>query len=185
MRHIISGAILALLFSSLVLTSCGGSGNNSENFKEDSIRRADSIRNTDAILAEKAAEAAIEQALLDSLRQDSIQKADVEAFRKVLPSASLAIGNFDWASSIGSKLKAMGYTGSTKKSPDEYDTNITGKYSITVGDKSCTIKFESNSNIEFGHTNSQITIKGDNEALNNLYKEINNYVRKKGWVMVD
>lgn len=79
----------------LSLASCSGNGA-SEKAREDSTRIADSIAQVEA------AKAAVEQARLDSIRQDSIAKAEVAAqYDDLVNQLVSAVNNIDNAHKKG------------------------------------------------------------------------------------
>ena len=67
--------LLLIALPLIMLGGCAG-GNKAEKEKEDSIRQADSLAAVEATV--NAAQEAAEQACLDSLKQDSISKAEAQ-----------------------------------------------------------------------------------------------------------
>ena len=107
---------VSIITAGIWVASCtnGGSGGNSEKLREDSIRIADSIAEEETARAE--ALQAAEQARLDSLRQDSIERVqkDIQAFTPSL-FVTKSGGSWDFKSNITSALKKIGFTLSQKK----------------------------------------------------------------------
>lgn len=101
MKRILFG--ISALF---LMASCSGNGA-SEKVREDSARIADSIAQVEA------AKAAVEQARLDSIRQDSIAKAEVAAqydallnqYIKAANNPSAANANKSWR--LGNELEKV------------------------------------------------------------------------------
>ena len=158
-----------LLFGTAALflmASCSGNGG-SEKTKEDSTHieatrdslLADSIAQAEgARQAEEAAKAAAEQARLDSIRQDSIRKKALERenFNKSLPDVYKLYNLYD--NQRGRYLRSLGY----KKSGSSYMKR--------VGTRSIVVKFSRGIDSDGrDEENIEITINGDNEALNKLY----------------
>ena len=140
----------------LLMTSCSGNGT-TEKASDDSARIADSIAQVEN------AKAAAEQARLDSIRQDSIRqdsikKAEADAFYNKLPDPKKIV----WDVNAGKYLKKLGFSGSSHGDEE----NAEGTYILTDGDKTCKVHFTTESNI--GDT--EITITGDEDALNKFYK---------------
>ena len=149
--------IFASLFMMLlcVATSCA-SKENTEKLREDSIRQADSIAAVEAALQ------AQEQARLDSIRQDSIAKAEVENFFKALPDPNKIV----WEMNAGKYLKSLGFEGSTKIiNKDEEESE--GTYTLTMGDRVCKVHFTTT----FNEGDTEVKITGDEDALTKFYQK--------------
>ena len=154
---------ITLLYSAvalLALASCGG-GKSDEAAKADSARQADSIAAVQKA-AEQAAQAA-EQARQDSLRQDSIDKA--QAFTNALPDPQIMLKKT--GKQRGSYLSSLGFKGSQKTTYDEMmgGEYSSGNYTFSVDGKTCTIKWDE----DFNQTTITVTINGDETALNAFY----------------
>ena len=107
---------LSIITSGIWVASCtnGGSGGNAEKLREDSIRIADSIAEEETARTE--ALQAAEQARLDSIRRDSIERVQkyIQAFT---PSLFITKSEGWWRlkDNIPSSLKKIGFTLSQKK----------------------------------------------------------------------
>lgn len=144
-----------------IAVSCGSS----QKKMDDSIRTADSMAAVEADMAqdhaaEEQAKAAEEKANMDSIRQDSIAKANDDAFYNSLPDPQKIV----WEPKAGDYLKKLGFQGSTKKGNDESEAE--GSYTLKQGDKVCNVHFIT----EYNVGDTEITINGDEEALNKYYK---------------
>ena len=178
MKKILFGVIAIL-----AMVSCSGSGNGTDDkAREDSIRRADSIHLADSIAAVKS-----EQALQDSLRQDSIKNEEIFA------NGVKGLANLPDASNVDKYLKGLGFTGTTKKSTKkEYDDLVESEvefdvikcdYTLTAGNKTIKYQMDMKDSLSWGESKTKVTIEGDDEALENFYKHAKNEdgeVTKKG-----
>lgn len=183
MKKITLFAILMLTVSTVII-SC--SGRNAEKEREDSIRRADSIAAVEA--ANEEALRLAEQNRQDSISQDSIQNA--ENFTQAVK----ALENISSASDIDKYLKNLGFTGATKSSKkSQYDPLIEedreidvtkANYTFTSGDKTINYQSETEESLSGGSSTEKITVEGDSEALDNLYKalkvKVEGEITKKG-----
>lgn len=115
MKQMLKAAALMLIGVALIgAASCSNAQKEAEKARQESIARADSL----AAVAD-----ALEQARLDSLRQDSIQK--VTDFMNKVPTFS-ELYNLD-IEQAASYLKALGFTKTTRgKRPSE--TNANGEF---------------------------------------------------------
>lgn len=172
MKKILFLAASALMAAGLI-TSCGGGS--AEQARQDSIRRADSIA------AVRAAEQArIEAERLEDARRDSIAQAN--AFNNALPNSSMFFSGTHLSENLGTTLTNLGYSGLTTLELDEMEVpEIIGRYNFETDGKSINIEFKENKSPEFGGIFMTITIKGDNEALDNVYKELKAFVKRKDW----
>lgn len=157
MKKLLYGAVALLLTA-----SCAG--NKAEKENEESIRQADSIA---AIEARQEAQAAAEQARLDSLRQDSIAKAEkasanIPTFNEIMNCSNLA-----------KMFKSHGFKTSVKKVYNEayetYDEDVTATYS--EGNLYC--KY-----ITDGY-GLEYTIKGNDELLDKFLKDAKAYISRE------
>lgn len=160
-RLIINITFIAAL--ALMVGACGGK--EAEKAAEDSARRADSMAQVKA--AEEAAIAAAEQARLDSLRQDSIEKRE-KAIEKI-PSFSQING-----ANMESVLKKAGFKikKKTEEVPwgGEYFTYVASATYNPVEGVSCTYKTTGN-----GYS---FTIVGADDQLEQFYQDAKNYIAK-------
>lgn len=166
-KFLFSIAALALM------ASCSNNAGTDSSNNEDNNGATDSA--TQTVAADNAAEAAVDaqaqQEEAAKLAAEETAKAEAEAkaaeaaeFSKVIPDPKKVY----WEDKAGSYLKNLGYTGSQKKTTAEWgDDMLKGKYSISKGDKSCTVTYETFSN---GST-VKVTIKGDDEALKSFYSK--------------
>ena len=152
---------IALSFGIVGAVSCGGK--EGEKATEDSIRRADSIAQVKA--AEEKALAAAEQARLDSLRQDSIEKRE-KAIEKI-PSFSQING-----ANMESVLKKAGFKIKKKTGEEpwggDYYTYIASATYNPVNGVSCTYKA-----LDLGYS---FTIVGADDKLDKFYQDAKNYI---------
>lgn len=149
MKKLLFGAAAVLL-----MASCSGNGSaeKTEKTGEDSARISDSIAQVEA------AQAASEKAHQDSLRADSIQKAEADAFYNKLPDPKKIV----WDVNAGKYLKKLGFSGSSRGDEESAE----GTYTLTDGDKTCKVHYTT----EFNIGDTEVTITGDEEALNKFYK---------------
>lgn len=81
----------------------------------------------------------------------------------------------DSSQKVDSYLKGLGYTGSIKTihNQNDYSEGRIGKYTLTVGSKTCTVTIEDGEYADSGCYNSEIkvTITGDPTALNSFYQQ--------------
>lgn len=147
---------MILIAAAGLLAGCGARQSAEE-------RRRDSLRAIDSILAVKHDEemriAAIEQARQDSLRQDSIAKA--ESARAAIPT----FGEIENSTNRVSLFKSRGFKVAIKKvfndQLDDYDDYLTATYS--AGGVSCTYKTE--------WDGYKYTINGAPDLLEKFYSE--------------
>lgn len=136
--------------SLLLLAACGGKGSGD----------ADSQALADSLAGVEAARAA-ELARLDSLRRDSVFKAESEIFIGLLPDAkALSMKEFD-SGTLTPYLRTIGFTQS-------------GQYAWeldTLGRKCLVSVSETNQAVEGPGLKFQVTITGDTAALNSYYRQ--------------
>ena len=178
MKKLLFGAVVLLL-----MVSCSGNGT-TEKAQEDSKRLADSIAQV---------KAAAEQARLDSIRQDSIQKAELEAFNINLFVSPFKEEGFQGKGmelktdkQISKALANLGF--SENKSVRTRTEEICGSwetwkstkytYSKTIGDK--TIIVENEDELEIIFPNSELKEKFMKSAIKAGYKKDNNYSDREG-----
>ena len=133
-----------------VIISCSG-GKNAEQEREDSIRRADSLAAIEAQIE------ALEQARLDSLRQDSLNrvasKLTFQTFSVSEKVDGVSLQSLDSDKKIESRLKEKGFelTETKKEQKKDYDwtpqnptfyTVTVKTYTKTIGDKTTVVKLE-------------------------------------------
>lgn len=159
------------LLSAVTLLIASYGGSDKEKAADDSAR-ADSIA---AVEAQHAAEAA-QQAHLDSLRQDSINQAEI--FASKIPSFKLI--NENEGEQLESIFKSHGFTVSytygKSWNPDALDMTSVKQINATLkmGDKECTYREH------FGDNGTDYTmiIKGAPEKLNEYATEAKSYIAK-------
>lgn len=154
MKKLVLLTVSAIVMS-MAVTGC--SGGNAQKERDDSIRRADSLAAVEASIQEDLK--AAEQARLDSIRQDSIAKAENDKFLNALPDPKKIV----WDAKAGKYLKSLGFEGSSKGNEDYAE----GTYTLTMGDKTCKVHYTS----EFNVGDTEVTITGDDDALDKFYKK--------------
>lgn len=148
----------------LVMTSCSGNGS-SDKSSDDATFRADSIAKVEA------AKAAAEQARLDSLRTDSINKAEAESFYNSLPKLK-KLATFD-EKKVTKYLHSLGFNGTFKVEGMEEDWRANGIFTLERGERKCVVKAHISGYFE----DYDITITGDAEAVDRYYKECKKVTR--------
>ena len=158
------GLLFAIAALALLAGACGGS-KEAEKAAEDSARRADSMAQVKA--AEEAAIAAAEQARLDSLRQDSIEKRE-KAIERIPSFSQINNGNLE------SVLKKAGFKIKKKTGEEpwggEYFTYVASATYNPVEGVSCTYKATGNG--------FSFTIVGADDQLEQFYQDAKNYIAK-------
>ena len=87
---------------------------------------------------------------------------DAKDFYNSLPDPSKIV----WDESAGSYLKTLGFKGTTETTFNGEEDETSGTYTLKMGERECIVSFKSLSN--YGTTD--ITIKGDREALEKYYQ---------------
>lgn len=151
-----------LLFGTAVLmlmASCG-SKNESKLSETDS---ATAVEDTATV------EATVDTTTVVEVGQDSpVAVAPAEevpeddSFAKSIPNPK----KIYWDENCGKYLKSLGFEGSTR-TISKNDGEYAGNYTLTQGDKKCTVSFETESN----GAEVKVTIDGDEAALNDFYKK--------------
>lgn len=143
----------------------GCSGRNAEKEREESAHIADSIAN------EEVAKVVAEQAHLDSLRADSIQKAEAESFYNSLPDIKkLAVSD---NKKVTNYLRSLGFQGSFKEKGSEEDWRADGTFTLEKGQRKCVVK----AHIDGYYQDYNITITGDEDAKNMYYDKTKKITR--------
>ena len=178
--------ILFVAAALFLMASCSGNGT-TEKASDDSARIADSIAQVEN------AKAAAEQARLDSICQDSIQKAELEAFNinlfvspfkeegfkgkgmelKTDKQISKALANLGFSENKSVRTRTEEICGS-----EETWKSTKYTYSKIIGDK--TIIVENEDNVEIIFPNSEIKEKFMKSAIKAGYKKNNNYSDREG-----
>lgn len=163
---------LFLIVVSIIFINCAG--NNSEKLREDSIRKADSIA---AIQSEKEeTERAAEQARLDSIRQDSIERAQkqMEAFTPSL-FISKSEGWWNTKYNIPSSLKKIGFSLVQKKFVKDLigytDGETADGYNLKYSneDIGVTVSWGIQTNSNESQISTEIAIYFNNQDLENMF----------------
>ena len=156
--------LLLFAVAAFLLTSCGGSKTDKPvDLSEDSpatVTTGDSNETPEIPAAESAV--ADTTAKPTPVVEEKKAKPVEDSFTKKLPNPNKIF----WNEECGKYLKSLGFTGSTQYS-DYGDYNHSGSYTLSMGNKKCTVRFECGSNLAY----VKVTIMGDNEALNSFYKK--------------
>ena len=157
----------------LMMTSCSGNGG-SDKANEESAQAGDSITQVEATQkAEDATNVAAEQARLDSLRADSIQKAEAESFYNSLPDIKkLTIADHKKETNY---LRSLGFKGSFKEKGMEEDWRADGTFTLEKGNRKCVVK----AHVDGYYQDYNITITGDEDAKKMYYNKTKKITRTK------
>ncbi|MDE6273248.1 MAG: hypothetical protein K2M31_09625 [Muribaculaceae bacterium] len=173
--------IYFVLGSALLLCLFSACSNSDKQHEEDSIRRADSLA------AIEAAEKAAEEARLDSIRQDSIEKAEkliasIPTFKEIRD----AVSTFDTAKQLN-LFKSRGFTSNYKKhtytvSEEEAGAEEPGTYTVN-GPVTATLTIDGNEVCKYQELNNhgwgfKITINDAPQILEKMKKDADEYFRK-------
>lgn len=114
---------------------------------------------------------AAEETRQDSIRQDSIAKAEAESFYNSLPDIKkLAVNDYKKETKY---LHSLGFEGSFKERGIEEDWHADGTFTLENGERKCVVKAQ----IDGYYEEYNITITGDDEAKEIYYKETKKYTR--------
>ena len=156
--------LLLFAVAAFLLASCGGSKTDKPvDLSEDSpatVTTGDSNETPETPAAESAV--ADTTAKPTPVVEEKKAKPVEDSFAKKIPNPDKIF----WEENCGKYLKSLGFTGSLQPSDDDnYDH--AGSYTLSMGNKKCTVQFECGFNIAY----VKVTIIGDNEALNSFYKK--------------